>query len=129
MLVSRASGILTDQHVFGESDIESANGASEERVGWCGRSKHTVPPDPFVPSPVTTVEQGLVSWEVLDLKEVFESRTSVMWMVPFLAVSFQNRCEVGKEQLQERFRMFERGEWLQFHRMSQEVFDISASRS
>ena len=51
-------------------------------------------------------------------------------LVPRLVLFRQRQGRyVPKEQLQDRFRKFERGEWLQLLRMSQDVSARSASRS
>ena len=164
VLVSQASDILTDKHVPGESDTESVGGVSEGETVAVDDAD-SVPPGPLVLGPVSArhLNDGLASLDVLDLREVFERRVSVMrtfsttlrmamqqiisgreaqnaalvsraWklfkLLPGLLLFRRRRGRfVPKEHLHERFRMFERGEWLHLFRMSQEVSDRSASRS
>ena len=170
-LMSQVSDIVADPHVSG-SDTESIDGASEGEM-LVVDAPETVPAGPFVLGAVVgrRLNEGLASLDLVDPKEVFESRASVMRTVPlFLRGAFsaamrlalqqiisgreahdpvlvsrawklfmlmlrlllfrQRRGRyVPKEQLQDRFRQFERGEWLQLLRVSQDVSARSASRS
>ena len=161
-LMSQVSDIMAEQ-VSG-SDTESIDGASE------GEMPVVDVPDTSLPGG-RRLNEGLASLDLVDLKEVFGRRVSVMRTVPlFLRGAFsaalrlalqqiinggaahdpvltsrawklfmlvprlllfrhQRGRYVPNEQLQDRFRQFERGEWLQLLRMSQDVSAKSQSRS
>ena len=95
-LMCQVSDILADQHMSGGSDTESIDGTSEGEMFVV--DPETVPQGPFVPGPVLgrRLNEGLASLDLVDLKEVFESRASVMRTVPlFLRGSVQRSHEIG----------------------------------
>ena len=65
VLVSQATDISTDQHVSGESDTESVNGASEGELVVVD-DPETVSPGPLVVGPVVgrRLNDGLASLDV-----------------------------------------------------------------
>ena len=101
VLVSQASDIFTDQLVPGESDTESVGGVSEGETVAVDDAD-SVPPGPLVLGPVAArqLNDGLASLDVLDHKEVFERRASVMRTVPlFLRRAFSTALRLATQQI------------------------------